>query len=219
MHAPTLDAALIIKIISFFIPFLFALCFHEFAHGWVARRLGDNTAHVMGRLTLDPMAHIDWLGTVALPIMAIVFGTPMFGWAKPVPVNSRNLKHPRQDMFWIALAGPMSNIFLYVVGLAIYLLIKKQNFFVPTPQLWGVIGIFLQLNLILAFFNLIPMHPLDGGKIIARFLPLKWDMWLEARQYQMQMILMLLVIFGAFQILALPVNWIFNETVGFVDTL
>jgi Zn-dependent protease len=217
---PHITDQTIINVITFFIPFLFALCFHEYAHGWVAKKLGDNTADVMGRLTLNPMAHIDWLGTVFLPIFAIIYpGMPLFGWAKPVPVNSRNLRHPKNDMFWVALAGPASNILLYVLGLGFWLFIKKQTFFVPSDQFIKVIAIFLQLNLFLAFFNLLPIHPLDGGKIIARFLPLKWDMWLEEKQQYAQMILMLLVIVGALQILALPVHWFFNQTVGFVDSL
>jgi Zn-dependent protease len=106
------------KLALFYVPFLFALCFHEFAHGWIAKTRGDNTAELMGRLTLNPMAHADMIGTFALPIMAIVFSVPIFfGWAKPVPVNIRNLKNPRVDMFWIALAGPASNILLAVLGL------------------------------------------------------------------------------------------------------
>ncbi|MBC7372008.1 MAG: site-2 protease family protein, partial [Bdellovibrionaceae bacterium] len=94
------------KIGVYYIPFLFALCFHEYAHGFVAKMLGDNTAEMLGRLTLHPVVHMDMLGTVALPLMAIVFNSPIFfGWAKPVPVNARNLKNPKKDMFWVALAG------------------------------------------------------------------------------------------------------------------
>src|ERR1019366_619208 len=100
-----------------FVPFLFALCFHEFAHGLVAKLRGDNTAERMGRLTLNPMAHADPIGTWILPISAIIFQSGlMFGWPKPVPVDSRNLKSPRKDMFWIALAGPGSNVFLALVS-------------------------------------------------------------------------------------------------------
>src|SRR3954471_24971700 len=95
------------KLVIYFGPFLFALCFHEFSHGWVARRKGDRTAEMMGRLTMNPLAHVDMFGTLLLPIMSILTGFPSIGWAKPVPVDARNLKNPRQDMFWIALAGPM----------------------------------------------------------------------------------------------------------------
>src|SRR4051794_8394875 len=93
---------------EYFVPFLFALCFHEFAHGWVAKMRGDRTAEIMGRLTLNPLAHADMIGTVILPLASILTGIPFFGWAKPVPVDERNLKNPRIDMFWIAFAGPLS---------------------------------------------------------------------------------------------------------------
>jgi Zn-dependent protease len=97
---------------TWFVPFLFALCFHEYAHGVVAKHFGDNTAERMGRLSLNPVAHADPLGTWVLPILAILFASPFFfGWAKPVPVDSRNLKNPKRDLFWISLAGPASNIF------------------------------------------------------------------------------------------------------------
>ncbi len=210
----------IIDVITFYIPFLFALCFHEYAHGWTAQKLGDNTAQVMGRLTLNPMAHIDWVGTVVLPIMAILMpGIPLFGWAKPVPVNSRNLENPRTGMFWVALAGPLSNILLFLVGLGFLAFILKQNGFEPSLQMQKMVFTFLALNLYLAFFNLLPIHPLDGGKVLARFLPLKWDLWLESKQDVLSMILLLLVILGGLRILALPVDWILREAVGLVERL
>lgn len=202
----------LIQVIMFMLPFLFSLCFHEFAHGWTAKKFGDNTAEVMGRLTMNPMAHIDWVGTVALPIMAILIpGLPLFGWAKPVPVNARNLDRPKQQMFWISLAGPLSNILLFLMGFVFLVFVYKQTFFIPTDLMYQMLGVFLRLNLFLAFFNLLPLHPLDGGKVIARFLPTKWDMWLESKQDVLQMVLLLLVIFGVLQILALPVNWIIGE--------
>ncbi len=210
----------IIDVITFFIPFLFALCFHEFAHGWTAKRFGDNTAETMGRLTLNPLAHIDWVGTVILPIFAILTpGMPLFGWAKPVPVNSRNLDKPRQQMFWIALAGPASNVLLFLVGLFFYYVAIKGFFFVPTEQLIHMILMFLSLNLFLAVFNLLPIHPLDGGKVISRFLPIKWDMWLEEKQHVLSMVLLLLVIFGVLKVLAYPVHWIIIVSTNFVGTL
>ncbi len=210
----------IINVITFYIPFLFALCFHEYAHGWVAKKLGDNTAEVMGRLTLNPLAHIDWIGTVILPISAILIpGIPLFGWAKPVPVNSRNLRHPRNDMFWVALAGPLSNILLFIVGLIFLAVIFKTQAFAPSVQMMKMFYTFLALNLFLAFFNLLPIHPLDGGKVFSRFLPLKWDIWLESKQDILQWILLLLVITGGLSILALPVEWILREAINFVEAL
>ncbi len=210
----------IIDVITFYIPFLFALCFHEYAHGWTAKKFGDNTADIMGRLTLNPMAHIDWVGTVVLPIMAILVpGVPLFGWAKPVPVNSRNLEKPRNGMFWIALAGPLSNVLLFIAGLLFLVVLVNQSQFVPSMQMNKMIYTFLALNLYLAFFNLLPIHPLDGGKVFARFLPLKWDLWLEKQQDTMQWILLLLVIFGGLRILALPVDWVLDNSIALVESL
>ncbi|MBY0315450.1 MAG: site-2 protease family protein [Bdellovibrionales bacterium] len=204
--------------ILFFIPFLFSLCFHEYAHGWMARLKGDRTAEMMGRLTLNPMAHIDVVGTVILPIMAILTSMPLFGWAKPVPVNSRNLARPRQDMFWIALAGPASNILLFLVGLVILAVLIRQNLFDVTQPMIQMSLIFLKLNLYLAFFNLLPLHPLDGGKVIARFIPIKWDTWLETNQMILSVILMLFVIMGVLRFLAYPVDWIVRYSVDLINT-
>lgn len=170
----------------------------------------------MGRLTMNPMAHMDVLGTVILPLASLLFGGILFGWAKPVPVNSRNLNRPKQDMFWIALAGPASNVLLFVVGLVFLGLVHHQVFFTPSVPMMQMLIIFLQLNLYLAFFNMIPLHPLDGGKVIARFLPIKWNMWLEQNQYQLNMALLFLIIFGGLAVLAYPVNWIVNTSINLV---
>lgn len=204
------------KIGVYYIPFLFALCFHEYAHGWVARRRGDNTAEMMGRLTLNPVSHMDILGTVILPIAAIVFSSPIFfGWAKPVPVNERNLKNPRKDMFWIAIAGPLSNVLLAIVGAVAIAMTAK--YFMASQYASGIIKIlqmFIVTNLFLAVFNILPLHPLDGGKVLARFLPASLNYKLEQNQHISGMILMALVFTGALRILSYPVIWGANSLIG-----
>lgn len=199
--------ALIAEAIKYFIPFLFALCFHEFAHGWVARLKGDRTAEMMGRLTMNPMAHIDFWGTIVLPLSAIFFHLPFFGWAKPVPVDSRNLRHPKEDMFWIALAGPLSNLLLGLVGAVLLVLTLSIGGLSVSRDLIDMIQIFIIINLFLAAFNLIPLHPLDGAKVLARFLPHRWNAWLEDNQATAGIILIALFLLGGFQFLAGPVYW------------
>jgi Zn-dependent protease len=197
------------KVGVYYIPFLFALCFHEFAHGWVAKLRGDNTAQMMGRLTMNPVAHMDMIGTFALPLMAIIFSTPIFfGWAKPVPVNPRNLKDARKDMFWVALAGPLSNILLALIG-ALVIAITARYFLVSEVMVSfiKVVKVFITTNLFLAVFNLLPLNPLDGGKVLARFLPAHLNYKLEQYEHVTSMILMALVLTGALGFLAIPVAW------------
>jgi Zn-dependent protease len=155
-------------------PILFALTFHEFAHAWSAKKLGDNTAERMGRLSLNPLVHLDPTGTVMIFITVMSgFG---IGWAKPVPVDPNNLRNPRQDMLWIALAGPVSNIILAVVFTAIFTSLTPAAGLTDLFRQMLLIGI--SINLVLAFFNLIPIPPLDGSKILMGLLPEA-----QARQY------------------------------------
>jgi len=149
------------QIIILLIPALvFSLSFHEFAHAWMAYRLGDNTAARLGRLTLNPISHLDPVGSLALLLMG-------FGWAKPVPVDSRYLKNPKQDMVKVAAAGPISNIILAVVAaLSLRLLFSTG---LLTDNIKTFIIIFMQINITLAVFNLLPVSPLDGSQILTPF--------------------------------------------------
>lgn len=197
---------LVANIGIFFIPFLFALCFHEYAHGVVAKWRGDNTAQMAGRLTMNPMAHADPLGTFILPIAAIALSSPFFfGWAKPVPVNERNLHRPSQDMFWVAIAGPLSNVLLALVGTVLLAVVFSVYGNSPDGSAYiRILQTFLLINIFLAVFNLIPIHPLDGGKVIAPFLPHSWNMWLEQNQGTLNMGLLIFLLLAG-RVLAVPV--------------
>lgn len=201
-----------IRAVMFFVPFLFALCFHEYAHGWVAKLRGDNTAQMMGRLTMNPISHMDMVGTVILPLISIIFPTGIFfGWAKPVPVNERNLKNPRTDMFWIALAGPLSNILLAIVA-AIALRFSVEalagtNYAGPVTEL---LKAFITVNLFLAVFNIIPLHPLDGGKVLARFLPENINRKLEENEQITSMLLLMIILFGGIRFLVPVVQGLYE---------
>ncbi len=175
---------------------------------------GDRTAEIMGRLTLNPLAHADPMGTFFLPIVSFLTHIPMFGWAKPVPVDERNLKNPRVDMFWIAAAGPLANLLLAVVTacvLAIYFrlninaIVERNE---GAMQITEVLQLFILLNAYLALFNLIPIHPLDGGKIIARFLPDNVNRKLEEMQTYTSFLLLFLFISGAAAVIAAPAQWL-----------
>lgn len=193
-----------------YIPFLFALCFHEMSHAWVAKLCGDNTGEQQGRLSLNPMVHADMLGTFILPILATVSSFPFFGWAKPVPVNSRNLDNPKVQMFWIALAGPLSNIFLSVIAAILLAVLFSVGHSDSTSGAQTMLISFLQVNLILAFFNLIPVHPLDGGKVIERFLPYEINRKLLEHQGTINMVLLMALMFGGFRFILIPVNFFSN---------
>ena len=150
------------QIIILLIPALvFSLSFHEFAHAWMAYRLGDNTAARLGRLTLNPMSHLDPVGSIALLLMG-------FGWAKPVPVDSRYLDNPKQDMVKVAAAGPISNIILAVVAALVLRLLFSTDLLTDNIKTFFII--FMQINITLAVFNLLPVSPLDGSQILTPFL-------------------------------------------------
>jgi Zn-dependent protease len=174
---------------------------------------------------LNPMVHADPIGTVFLPIMGFLTALPLFGWAKPVPVDERNLKNPRSDMFWIAAAGPLSNLFLAVVAM---LVLSGFYYFNMTAiasreagamQIEEVLQLFILLNAYLAVFNLVPIHPLDGGKVIARFLPRHVNEWLENNQMYTSMVLLLLFISGAAALIALPARFIASYFVVIAHTM
>jgi len=150
---------------------LFSLTVHESAHAWTASRLGDQTGRLRGRVSFNPAAHIDPVGTILFPLLAIVTRLPLIGWAKPVPVDFRNLKNPRRDFMLIAAAGPIANVLLAIVAAVAMRLMTLTPAESGVRELSGPAITLLELNLLLAVFNLIPVPPLDGGNVLAGLLP------------------------------------------------
>ena len=157
------------------LPVLFAITVHEVAHGWIALRLGDKTALMLGRLTLNPVRHIDPVGTILLPGLMLAIGTGfIFGWAKPVPVTWENLRHPKRDMALVAVAGPLANLLMALMWAFImklgYTLVAPSAAWITQPLVYmGEVGV--SINIVLMVLNLLPLPPLDGSRVIASVLP------------------------------------------------
>jgi Zn-dependent protease len=169
-----MDVTQLVQTVAIYaIPVLFAITLHEAAHGYVARYFGDMTAYAQGRISLNPTRHIDLIGTIIVPLVMVVLsqGRFLFGWAKPVPVNYSALRSPKRDMMWVAAAGPASNLAMalaWVVLLKLAMLLPANFFSIPL-RLMSEAGILV--NLIFMFLNLLPILPLDGGRILASLLP------------------------------------------------
>lgn len=206
-------------VVIFYPLLLFCLSFHEAAHAWVADRLGDDTAKLLGRITLNPLPHMDFLGTLFLPLVALFTGAPLFGWGKPVPVNPYRFKNPRRGNLWVAAAGPASNL---VLALLFALLFRGTLFLIPqvppehlqdgkwlgdlTGLVLGVCQIGVRLNLVLAFFNLIPLFPLDGGSVLRGIIPSGMvEAYDRFSRYSM-LILLMIFISGQLSYILIPVN-------------
>jgi Zn-dependent protease len=166
------DIARIVQIASVAaLPIILAITLHEAAHGYVAKMFGDPTAYRLGRVSLNPVRHIDPIGTVALPLLTLAMGGMLFGWAKPVPVDFGKLRRPKRDMLWVAAAGPFANLIMLVFWalIAKLALALPANMYSEPMRLMGVIGI--QINAVLMVLNLVPLPPLDGGRIAVSLLP------------------------------------------------
>ncbi|MBG96442.1 MAG: site-2 protease family protein [Cycloclasticus sp.] len=172
---PMDELTLVGRIAIWILPVVFAITVHEVAHGWVASKLGDHTAKNLGRLTLNPINHMDLVGTVIVPGVLLFLGGFIFGWAKPVPVNCNNLNNPKRDMVYVAMAGPLANFFMAIgwgILMKIGYLLGSSNEFFSLPLIYmGYAGVFI--NAVLMMLNLLPILPLDGGRILAGLLPNK----------------------------------------------
>lgn len=198
------------------LPVLFAITLHEVAHGWVANKLGDNTAKMLGRLTPNPFKHIDPIGTVVVPVAMVLLQTGfVFGWAKPVPVNMRNLRSPRKDMAIVAIAGPVSNLIMAVFWVFIF---KLGAAVITDPNIakgvmaMGQAGILI--NLILFIFNLLPIPPLDGSRVLSGFVPPSVSAMMDKIEPYGLFIVVGLLYLGVINSILSPVLDFFLKTIG-----
>jgi Zn-dependent protease len=195
-----MNSSLIQQIAILAPPFLLAITFHEFCHGYVAWRLGDPTARDQGRLTMNPLKHLDLWGVLAFIIMKI-------GWAKPVPINPAYFRRPLRDMMWVALAGPGSNLLLALLSGLLVKLLTAGIDLIPEPLLWPLLNMAaagVWINLMLAFFNLIPIPPLDGSRILSGFLPSGGMLFMQKMEPFGFLILLLLFYLGVISKVLLP---------------
>ncbi|MFA7096886.1 MAG: site-2 protease family protein [Gammaproteobacteria bacterium] len=200
---------LIQRIAIWTLPILFAITVHEVAHGWMARRLGDPTAMMLGRLTLNPIKHIDPIGTILVPGLLLLFGGFIFGWAKPVPVTWENLKHPKRDMAMVAAAGPLANL----VMAFLWAIVAKLGFMLGNSFAWAALpmiymgGAGIAINVVLMVLNLLPIPPLDGGRVLGGLLPGPWAWQLSRLEPYGFLILLVLLMTGLLgNLLHLPVT-------------
>ena len=212
-----MGSSLLIKIAIWAVPVLFSIIIHEVAHGWMAHRLGDCTAKDMGRLTLNPASHIDIIGTIVLPLMMLILGGPVFGWAKPVPFNPNNFHWHvdiRKGTMLVALAGPGSNLIIAFFFSFLFIFVLKffssfpHIIFISLSQLTQAL---IYINLLLCCFNLIPIPPLDGSKILMGLLPTKYYNFFVMLERYGFLIIIILLASGAFSTLIFgPVNFLFK---------
>jgi Zn-dependent protease len=202
-----LELTLIQKIAIGLLPIMLAVTVHEAAHAYAANFFGDGTAKFLGRMTLNPIRHIDILGTIIIPLTMFILTSFVFGWAKPVPVNAQNFKNPRRDMALVALAGPLSNIVMAFAWAGMTAIgvagLSSGAWYAEPLALMGQIGIFV--NILLAVFNLLPLPPLDGGRVLVAILPPKAANTVSRLEPWGFPILLLLLFTGVLSFVLLPI--------------
>ncbi len=201
----------LVTVLVYAIPVIFAITLHEAAHGYVARHFGDTTAYMLGRVSLNPVKHIDPLGTILLPLVTLLLSGFMFGWAKPVPVNFNNLRDPKRDMLWVAAAGPGSN----VAQAAVWAVVARMLSALPGSQagdFWlAVAEAGITVNVAFAILNLFPLLPLDGGRIVMSLLPKRLSYEYSRLEPYGMIILLVLILTGVLGHLIVPLMTITLE--------
>jgi Zn-dependent protease len=208
------DFTTILIITKYFIPVVLAITLHEVAHGYAAMKLGDPTAHLAGRISLNPLRHIHPVGTLLMPLVLAMLNLPIFGFARPVPVNFSRLRRPRRDMALVALAGPLANLVMMLLWLWLLVMAHRLGFLSKTPSFETLVNyrentiaeVGILINLVLMIFNLLPILPLDGGRIVASLLPPQHTAQIQKLEFFSLIALVVLLLTGALPyIIAYPV--------------
>lgn len=204
------------KLSVYIIPLILAITMHEIAHAFVAKKRGDNTAQMMGRLSINPIHHIDLIGTVLFPLIGLLLGGVIFGWAKPVPINYRNLRNLKQDLFFVSLAGPFSNLIMALLwALILKLSYYCNNYFGIPLNLMSQAGI--SINISLMILNLLPILPLDGGRMLYALLPEMYARkYAETERYGLIILFLLLLIGGLTYIISPIYNFLVNFIINLI---
>lgn len=216
---------LFLRAASWIVPLIVAIVLHEISHGWVAAALGDPTARRKGRLSLNPLRHVDPVGTVGLPLVLALAGAPIFGWAKPVPVVARRMRHPRRDMVLVALAGPGMNLLLAIAGAVLLAFLgqpgKGQGFAAAFLRL-NLLN-FVAINVFLAVFNMLPLPPFDGGHVLQGLLPRRLAThYAKLHRYALPLFIFLLLVLPTMapnadvvdRLVRPPVDWLTGTLLG-----